>query len=74
LAWQAIYYSEVMNNAIIGTHNKCRSVRMRMSFKYLVGGSVFLSLALTPGFAHSAPVKIGNYVIPGAFARSLEQE
>lgn len=44
-----------------------------MSFKYLVGGSVFLSLALTPGLAHSAPVKIGNYVIPGAFARSLEQ-
>lgn len=44
-----------------------------MSFKYLVGGSVFLSLALTPGFAHSAPVKIGKYVIPGAFARSLEQ-
>lgn len=44
-----------------------------MSFKYLVGGSVFLSLALTPSFAYSAPVKIGKYVIPGAFARSLEQ-
>lgn len=44
-----------------------------MSFKTLFGGSVFLSLALTPGFAHSAPVKIGHYVIPGAFARSLEQ-
>ena len=44
-----------------------------MSFKYFIGGSVFLSLALTPGAVHSAPVKIGHYVIPGTFARSLEQ-
>ncbi|EMS8793277.1 TcfC E-set like domain-containing protein [Enterobacter ludwigii] len=44
-----------------------------MSFKYLIGGSLLLSYALTSGVAHSAPVKIGNYVIPGAFARSLEQ-
>ena len=42
-----------------------------MSFKYFIGGSVFLSLALTPGAVHSAPVKIGHYVIPGTFARSL---
>ncbi|MGX5028241.1 TcfC E-set like domain-containing protein [Enterobacter asburiae] len=44
-----------------------------MVFKYLIGGSLLLSCALTSGVAHSAPVKIGNYVIPGAFARSLEQ-
>ena len=44
-----------------------------MSFKYLIGGSLLLSYALTSGVAHSAPVKIGIYVIPGAFARSLEQ-
>lgn len=40
---------------------------------YIVGGSICLFLALAPGFSHAAPVKVGNYVIPSAFARSLEQ-
>jgi len=44
-----------------------------MTFKYLVGGGAFLCIALTPDVVHSAPVKIGHYVIPGAFAQSLEQ-
>lgn len=46
---------------------------MHMSFKYLVGRSFFFSITLTVCVTHAAPVKIGNYVIPGAFARSLEQ-
>ena len=44
-----------------------------MTTKNIVGGSFCLFLALTPGFSHAAPVKVGNYVIPSAFARSLEQ-
>lgn len=44
-----------------------------MTTKYIVGGSICLFLALTPGTSHAAPVKVGNYVIPSAFARSLEQ-
>lgn len=44
-----------------------------MTTKYLVSGSICVSLAFTPGGIHAAPVKVGNYVIPGAFARSLEQ-
>ena len=43
-----------------------------MTTKYIVGGSICLFLALTPGTSHAAPVKVGNYVIPSAFARSLE--
>ena len=41
-----------------------------MTTKYIVGGSICLFLALTPGTSHAAPVKVGNYVIPSAFARS----
>ena len=44
-----------------------------MTTKYIVGGSICLFLALTPGTSHAAPVKVGNYVIPSAFACSLEQ-
>lgn len=42
-----------------------------MTTTYIVGGSICLFLALTPGTSHAAPVKVGNYVIPSAFARSL---
>lgn len=43
-----------------------------MTTTNIVGGSICLSCADT-GTSHAAPVKVGNYVIPSAFARSLEQ-
>lgn len=44
-----------------------------MSFNSLAGRGVILSLTLIHGYLNAAPVKIGHYVIPGAFAQSLEQ-
>lgn len=44
-----------------------------MPFKYYIEVSALLFFVLAIGEAHSAPVKIGNYVIPSIFARSLEQ-
>ncbi|CBG89661.1 CS1-pili formation C-terminal domain-containing protein [Citrobacter rodentium] len=41
--------------------------------KYFVQGSITLLLVLAPIVVHSAPTKVGKYIIPGAFSRSLEQ-
>lgn len=44
-----------------------------MTMRYFVKGSVTLLIVLTPWLVHSAPTKVGKYIIPGAFSRSLEQ-
>lgn len=44
-----------------------------MTMKYFVRGSVTLLIVLTPIIVYSAPTKVGKYIIPGAFSRSLEQ-
>ncbi|WP_217077074.1 TcfC E-set like domain-containing protein [Klebsiella sp. PL-2018] len=44
-----------------------------MATKNIVKGSVCIFLTTTLGFLHAAPVKVANYIIPSAFARSLEQ-
>lgn len=43
-----------------------------MTTTNIVGGSICLSCADT-GIFTCSPSKVGNYVIPSAFARSLEQ-
>ncbi|MBP8541711.1 hypothetical protein On2M_08745 [Citrobacter sp. On2M] len=47
---------------------------MHKTTKNIVGGRICFFLALISGTSHAGPVKVGNYVIPSAFARSLEQK
>lgn len=41
--------------------------------KYLVREGIILLMVLTPSMVQSAPTKVGKYIIPAAFSRSLEQ-
>lgn len=45
-----------------------------MTMKYFVRGSVTLLIVLTPIIVYSAPTKVGKYIIPCAFSRSLNRE
>lgn len=46
---------------------------MHTAKRVLLGGGLVLSLALVPEVACAGPARIGNYIIPGTFAASLEQ-
>lgn len=41
--------------------------------KYFVREGITILMVLTPLFVQSAPTKVGNYIIPASFSRSLEQ-
>jgi len=41
--------------------------------KYFVREGIILLMVLTPSMVQSAPTKVGKYIIPAAFSRSLEQ-